>query len=180
MVALPPISSILASAAGFVAVTMWRLREARTAVTLRKIVIPPLGMATGFSMFVVPAFRIPWAWAGLAFAVGALALAWPLLLTTRLERRGDAVMMRRSSAFLLVILVLAVIRFAARGYFDTLLTVEQTGGIFFVLAFGMIVVWRGKMLADYRRLTACGEADDVQVTGSTDKRGTAALDETGA
>jgi len=153
-VALPPIPSILMSAAGLIAVTMWRLREARSAVTLRKIVIPPLGMATGFSMFVVPAFRVPWVWAGLAFAMGALALAWPLLLTTRLERQGQAIMMKRSSAFLIVLLLLAVIRFAARGYFDTILTTQQTAGVFFILAFGMIVIWRGKMLMDYRRLTA--------------------------
>lgn len=133
---------------------MWRLREARSAVSLRKIVIPPLGMATGFSMFVVPAFRIPWTWAGLAFLIGALALAWPLLLTTRLERQGQAIMMKRSSAFLIVLLVLAVIRFTARGYFDTVLTGQQTAGVFFILAFGMIVMWRGKMLMDYRRLTA--------------------------
>ena len=161
MVALPPIPSILVSAAGLIAVTMWRLREARSAVSLKKILIPPLGMATGFSMFVVPAFRIPWAWAGLAFAIGAVALAWPLLLTTRLERQGDAIMMKRSSAFLAVILVLAVIRFAARGYFDTILTTKQTAGVFFVLAFGMIVIWRAKMLMDYRRLTANLETSAV-------------------
>jgi membrane protein CcdC involved in cytochrome C biogenesis len=154
MMAIPPISSILVSIAGLVAVTMWRLREARRAVSLKKIVIPPLGMATGFSMFLVPAFRIPWAWAGLAFAIGAVALAWPLLLTTRLERQGESIMMKRSSAFLAVILVLAVIRFAARGYFDTILTTQQTGGVFFILAFGMIVIWRAKMLMDFRRLTA--------------------------
>ncbi len=154
--ALPPIPSILMSLAGLVAVTMWRLREARTAVSLRKIVIPPLGMATGFSMFVVPAFRIPWGWAALAFAIGAVLLAWPLLLTTRLERRGEAIMMRRSSAFLVVLLVLAAIRFLARGYFDTILTGQQTAGVFFILAFGMIVIWRGKMLMDYRRLTGAG------------------------
>ena len=111
-------------------------------------------MATGFSMFFVPAFRIPMAWAGLAFAIGASALAWPLLLTTRLERRGDAVMMKRSSAFLAVILVLAAIRFFARGYFDTILTAQQTAGIFFILAFGMIICWRFKMLRDYRKLTS--------------------------
>jgi membrane protein CcdC involved in cytochrome C biogenesis len=153
VIALPAISSILVSLVGLVAVTMWRLREAKTAVSLRKIVIPPLGMATGFSMFFVPAFRIPWAWAGLAFAIGAVALAWPLLLTTRLERRGDVVMMKRSSAFLVVILVLAAIRFAARGYFDTILTAKQTAGVFFILAFGMIICWRAKMLMDFRRIT---------------------------
>src|SRR5579871_1135007 len=124
---------------------MWRLREAKTAVSLRKIVIPPLGMATGFSMFVMPGFRVPWAWAGEAFLIGAIALAWPLLLTTRLERRGDAVMMKRSSAFLVVILLLAAVRFFARGYFDAILSAKQTAGIFFILAFGMIVCWRVKM-----------------------------------
>jgi membrane protein CcdC involved in cytochrome C biogenesis len=154
MISLPPIPSILISLAGLTAVTMWRLREAKTAVSLRKIVIPPMGMATGFSMFVVPAFRIPWAWAGLAFAIGAVALAWPLLLTTRLERRGGTIMMKRSSAFLAVILVLAAIRFFARGYFDTILTAQQTAAVFFILAFGMILCWRAKMLIDFRRLTS--------------------------
>ena len=147
-------ASILVSLAGLVAVTIWRLREAKTAVSLKKIVIPPMGMATGFSMFFVPAFRIPLAWAGMAFVIGAVALAWPLLLTTRLERRGDTVMMKRSSAFLAVVLVLAAIRFFARGYFNTILTGQQTAGIFFILAFGMIICWRAKMLVDFRRLTA--------------------------
>ena len=162
MVALPPIppffakaaGSFLAAGAGAIVVIMWRLREARTAVSLRKIIIPPLGMATGFSMFVDSAFRVPWTWAGIAFLMGAMVLAWPLLLTTRLERQGQTVRMRRSSAFLVVILVLAAIRILARGYFDTILTPQQTAGVFFILAFGMIVIWRAKMLMDFRRLTA--------------------------
>ncbi len=63
MVALPPspifckaAGSFLAAGAGVIAVIMWRLREARSAVSLRKIMIPPLGMATGFSMFVDSGF----------------------------------------------------------------------------------------------------------------------------
>jgi membrane protein CcdC involved in cytochrome C biogenesis len=162
MVALPPVppffakaaGSVVAAGAGAVVIIMWRLREARTAVSLRKIIIPPLGMATGFSMFVDPAFRVPWSWAAIAFLIGALALAWPLLLTTRLELQGETVRMKRSSAFLAVILVLAAIRLLARGYFDKLLTAQQTAGIFFILAFGMILIWRAKMLVDFRRLTA--------------------------
>jgi len=151
---LPNATSIFVSLAGLVAVIAWRLREARTAVSLRKIIIPPLGMATGFCMFFIPAFRIPWAWAGIAFLIGALALAYPLLLTTRLIRQGDAIMMKRSSAFLVVILVLAAIRFLARGYFDTILTAQQSAAIFFVLAFGMIVRWRARLLVDFRKLTS--------------------------
>ena len=162
MLALPLFSSffakaagsVLATGAGAIAIIIWRLRETRTAVSLRKIIIPPLGMATGFSMFVDSAFRVPWTWALSAFLTGAVVLAWPLLLTTRLERQGETVRMKRSSAFLAVILVLAGIRFFARGYFDTVLTAQQTAGIFFILAFGMILIWRAKMLLDYRRLTA--------------------------
>jgi len=162
MVALPPISSVFAKAAGSiiaagagaVVLIIWRLRETRTAVSMRKIIIPPLGMATGFSMFLDPAFRVPLSWAAIAFLIGAVALAWPLLLTTRLEVQGDTVRMKRSSAFLAVILVLAAIRFFARGYFDTILTAQQTAAVFFILAFGMILCWRAKMLIDFRRLTS--------------------------
>jgi membrane protein CcdC involved in cytochrome C biogenesis len=146
--------SIVVSLAGVAGVTVWRLREIRSAVSLKKIVLPPLGMSTGFSMFIVSAFRIPWVWAGGAFLLGATALAYPLLRTTRLVRQGDAIMMQRSGAFLAVLFVLSAIRVLAHGYFDTFMSVQQTAGLFFILAFGMIICWRAKMLIDYRKLTA--------------------------
>ncbi len=132
----------------------WRIREARGPVSLKKIVLPPLGMATGFSMFIVPAFRIPWSWALGAFFIGAIVLAYPLLRTSKLVREGDVILMQRSSAFFTVILALAAVRLLARGYFDSILTVQQTGALFFVLAFGMILRWRVRMLLEYREFTA--------------------------
>jgi membrane protein CcdC involved in cytochrome C biogenesis len=150
---LPNSTAILGSLAALAAVMTWRVRESRSPVSTKKIVIPPLGMATGFSMFLVPAFRIPWTWAGAAFLLGAVGLAYPLLLTTRLVRQGDTVMMQRSAAFFSVIVALAAIRLLARGYFDAVLSIQQTGAVFFVLAFGMIVRWRARMLRDYRKLT---------------------------
>src|SRR5438270_6534961 len=109
---------------GLIAVLTWRVREARGAVSLKKIIMPPLGMATGFSMFAAPAFRIPWAWAGIALLIGAVGLAYPLLLTSRLVRQGDVVMMQRSNAFFVVILALAAIRLLARGYLDIVLSAQ--------------------------------------------------------
>jgi len=150
--------SILGSLVGLAAVLVWRIREGRTAVSTKKIVIPPLGMATGFSMFIVPVFRIPWTWGIAAFLIGAIVLAYPLLKTSRLVEQGNDIMMQRSPAFFSVILVLAAVRILARGYFDTVLTVEQSGALFFVLAFGMIVHWRLNMLREYRRLMAGREA----------------------
>src|ERR1019366_3365855 len=123
-------TSMLASLVGMTAVLLWRVREGRTAVTLRKIVIPPLGMATGFSMFLVPAFRVPLGWAICAFLVGAAVLAYPLLKSSRLVRDGEAIMMQRSSAFFLIVIVLAVARILARTYIDNFLSMNQTAALF--------------------------------------------------
>ena len=139
---------------GLLGVLAWRIREGRTAVTVKKIIVPPLGMATGFCMFLAPAFRVPWTWALIAFLIGMVALAWPLLVTSRLVRAGDAIMMQRSNAFFLVVIALAAIRYFARGYFDRIMSIDQTAGLFFVLAFGMILRWRLRMLSEYRALTA--------------------------
>ena len=145
---------MLASVIGLLMVLAWRIREAQGAVSVKKIVMPPMGMATGFCMFIVPSFRVPLAWAALAVAIGAVALAYPLLLTSRLVRQGDVVMMQRSNAFFAVILGLAAIRLMARGYLDSVLTLQQTGAMFYLLAFGMIVRWRTQMYLEYRKLTA--------------------------
>jgi len=144
--------SVVASIAGLAAVLAWRVREGRTAVTIRKIVIPPIGMATGFSMFLVPAFRIPWEWAACAFLIGAALLAYPLLRSSRLVRDGEAIMMQRSNAFFLIVVALAVLRIVARSYIDTMMTLNQTAALFFVLAFGMILRWRLRMFFEYREL----------------------------
>ena len=150
---LPSTTAIAGSVASLIAILTWRVQEGRRPVSIKKIVIPPLGMATGFSMFIVPSFRIPWLWAAIAFLAGAIGLAYPLLATARLVRQGDVVMMQRSNAFFTVILGLAAIRLLARGYLDTVLSAQQTGAVFFVLAFGMILRWRARMFLEYRRLT---------------------------
>jgi membrane protein CcdC involved in cytochrome C biogenesis len=150
---LIPGATLTSAVLGFLVIMAWRIGESRSAVTARKIVIPPLGMATGFCMFLVPAFRMPWTWALAAFLVGGLLLAEPLVRTSHLKLVGETVMMHRSPAFFFVIVVLALVRFLARGYLDRFITIEQSGGLFFILAFGMIVRWRVTMYLAYRRLT---------------------------
>ncbi len=139
---------------GLAGVLAWRVREGRSAVTLKKIVMPPVGMATGFCMFLVPAFRVPWMWGLGAVLVGAVVFAYPLLLTSDLHLQNGVIMMKRSSAFFAVIIVLAVVRYLARGFFDRFLSLEQTGALFYLLAFGMIVRWRLKLVLAWRALTS--------------------------
>ena len=148
-----PLITALVSLIGLADVLAWRDREGRRTVTLKKIVMPPLGMATGFCMFIVPAFRVPFVWGLGAFLIGAVILAYPLLLTSDLHRQNGVIMMKRSSAFFAVIIVLAVVRYLARNFFDRFLTLEQTGALFYLLAFGMILRWRAKLFFAYRTLT---------------------------
>ena len=103
-------------------------------------------------MFLLPMFRVHWLWAVAAFAGGAAILAWPLLRASRLIREGDRILMQRSNALLAVLLVLAVVRIAARGYLDTVVSVQQTASLFFLAGLGMIVRWRARMYFEYRSL----------------------------
>ena len=148
------IITALVSLIGLAGVLAWRVREGQRPVTLRKIAMPPLGMATGFCMFLAPQCRIPLEWGVAAFAIGVVVLAVPLLLTSDLHLKDGAIWMKRSSAFFAVIVVLALVRYLARGYFDRFLTLEQTGALFYLLAFGMILRWRAKLYFAYRALTA--------------------------
>ena len=148
-----PATSLIAAVLGTLAVLAWRIQESRRAVSTRSIVIPPMGMSTGFSMFMMPAFRVPWLWGVTAFVLGAVVLAYPLLASSSLTREGDAIMMRRSNSFMAVILGLAALRLALREYVGAFISAPQTAALFFVLAFGMIVRWRTWMLFEYRRLT---------------------------
>ena len=143
---------LISSLVGAALVMFWRMRETKRPVTTRSIVIPPLGMSTGFSMFVYAPMRIPFGWAVSAFLVGAAFLSYPLIRSSRLVRDGDTIFLRRSRAFLWILLGLVALRVAAREYVGQYISPLQTGSIFFVLAFGMIVVWRVTMLLEYRRL----------------------------
>ena len=160
-----PVLTAVVSVVGLCGVLLWRVREGRTAVTVKKLVMPPVGMATGFCMFLVPLFRVQWTWALAAFLIGAIVLAYPLLLTSSLRRDGDAIMMKRSSAFFAVVIVLAGVRYFARGYLDKFLTLEQTGGLFFILAFGMILRWRMHLLSMYKKLTK----SDIMLDAATEE-----------
>lgn len=145
---------VVSSLVGAAVVFTWRMRETSRPINARKILIPPLGMSTGFSMFLYPPTRIPLTWAIVAFLFGALVLCYPLLKSSELARQGDDIMLRRSPAFLWVLVGLVAIRLLARSYVERYISPIQTGSIFFILAFGMILPWRVLMYRKYKELTA--------------------------
>jgi membrane protein CcdC involved in cytochrome C biogenesis len=143
---------LVSSLIGAALVMAYRVRESTRPITARKIIIPPLGMSTGFGMFLHPAARIPPLWAAGAFLCGALILSYPLVKTSKLTRVGELVMLKRSKAFLWILIGLVLIRVALRSYVGQYVDPIQTASLFFVLAFGMVVVWRVRMLIEYRQL----------------------------
>jgi membrane protein CcdC involved in cytochrome C biogenesis len=146
------IGSIVVSVFAGLAVAFLRLRASNRPTSLRKIIIPPLGMSTGFLMFVAPVMRVPWLWALAAFAAGALLFAYPLIRTSKLERVGEEIVLKRSKTFVFIILGLLLVRLLLHEEIEQLITIPQTGALFFVLAFGMILVWRIGMLREYLKL----------------------------
>jgi membrane protein CcdC involved in cytochrome C biogenesis len=148
-------TTLFATLAGGAAVLVWRIRETQRPVTAAKILIPPLGMTTGFSMFVVPQTRVPFTWGLTAFLVGALFLSYPLIHTSALTRgAGDVVILKRSRAFLVILLALLAVRLAARRYVEQYVDAIQTGSLFFLLAYGMLLPWRVVMYLRYRALVS--------------------------
>jgi membrane protein CcdC involved in cytochrome C biogenesis len=151
---------VAAPVVGGLTVLAWRIQETRTPVTPKKILIPPLGMSTGFFMFLSPAMRVPWSWAVAAYLTGALVLWYPLARTSALERRGDDIVMRRSSGFLLILLGLLAVRLALHEYIGAVMPARQTAAVFFILAFGMISRWRVGMFMQYRALRGSGRVEE--------------------
>ncbi|MFF2890247.1 CcdC family protein [Paenibacillus sp. NPDC057967] len=129
-----------------------RMRAGKRPTTLKKIVIPPLGMATGFIMFAVPVTHIPWLWGLSAFGTGLLIFSFPLIVTTSMEKVDSDIFVRRSKAFIAIMLVLFLTRLMLHSVVEQYMSIPQTGAIFYLLAFGMIVPWRLAMVGDYLRL----------------------------
>lgn len=152
--AVPQVTVTLGAMMTAVMAIVFRMRASDKPVNARKLLMPPVGMSTGFLMFVVPVMRIPMLWGLIAFAAGALLFAYPLIRYSRLERRGEDVFLVRSKAFMFILIGLLVIRLLLRGVIEQYVTLPQTGAIFFIVAFGMLLPWRLAMYRQFRQLLA--------------------------
>ncbi|MBD2844585.1 cytochrome c biogenesis protein CcdC [Paenibacillus sp. IB182496] len=135
-----------------------RIRATRRPTSLRKIVLPPVAMCSGFAMFAIPAMRIHPLWGLCAFGTGLLIFSFPLIVTTRLERREADIYVIRSKAFILIMAVLLAIRAMLHGVAEAYMTVTQTAALFYLLALGMILPWRLAMVSEFLRLRGADEA----------------------
>ncbi|WP_349304894.1 cytochrome c biogenesis protein CcdC [Paenibacillus sp. Marseille-Q4541] len=135
-----------------------RMKAANRPITKRKIIIPPLGMSTGFMMFIVPQTHIPILWAIGAFLIGWFIFSYPLIRSTKFEKRNGEVFVTSSKSFMFILLGLLVVRLLLHEFIQNYITVVQTGALFFILAFGMLLHWRLYMLRHYNETFGAEES----------------------
>lgn len=145
-------STILALGMGTLALVV-RTKAAKRPVSAKKIILPPLFMSTGALMFIFPEFRVQPLQIIEALLVGFL-FSFILIRTTKFEVRDGDVYMSRSKAFAFILIGLLAIRIVGKLILSSTIDIGELGGMFWILAFGMLVPWRIAMLIQYKKIAS--------------------------
>lgn len=127
-----------------------RMKAAKKPATAKKIILPPLFMSTGALMFVVPMFRVTYLELFEAMAVG-LVFSILLIKTSKFEIRENEIYLQRSRAFVFILFGLLVLRIILKLLLSSTIDYGELSGMFFILAFSMILPWRIAMYLQFRR-----------------------------
>ncbi|MBJ7883649.1 DUF1453 family protein, partial [Bacillaceae bacterium HSR45] len=113
--------------------------------------IPPFFMATGALMYVIPYFRLTGTEILESLVLGVL-FSTVLIWTSRFEVKGSEIYMKRSKAFPIILISLLVIRTVIKIFISNEIDPGEIAGMFFLLAFCMIVPWRLAMYYKYKKV----------------------------
>lgn len=149
------LGSVIVSLFMVAIVNFFRMKNTKKPVkSAKSIIIPPFGMATGFSMFIfAPALRPTWLEIIYAVIAGVLCSIF-LIKTSKFEVRENKIYLQRSKLFFIVLLGLVLIRYLAKFILSASyhLDAGEMSGMFFILAFSMILPWRIGMLIGYKKV----------------------------
>ncbi|MEK4700164.1 cytochrome c biogenesis protein CcdC [Solibacillus sp. FSL R7-0668] len=143
-------TTILAAVMGTLALFV-RLRAQKKPVSAKKILIPPIAMSSGALMFLFEEFRVAPLQILEAVSVG-LIFSTILIATSRFEVREGAIYMKQSKAFPFILVGLLIFRIIMKMLFADSFDVGELAGMFFILAFAMLLPWRIGMLIKYKKL----------------------------
>lgn len=128
-----------------------RAKAAKKPANPKKIMIPPLAMSTGALMYIFPYFRLTWEHLWITVLIGVLCSAI-LIKTSKFEVIGQDIFLKPSKAFAVVLVGLLVFRTAAKIYLGGTFHLGELGGIFYMLAYSMLLPWRLTMLVQFKKL----------------------------
>jgi len=144
------VSSILAAVMALLVIFV-RIKAAKKPATMKKIILPPIFMSTGLFMFVEPMFRVTAAELIESIIIGAL-FSILLIKTSKFEIANNDIYLKRSKAFIFILFGLLFIRIVLKSVLSAEIDYLQLSGMFFLLAFSMIVPWRIGMYVSFRKL----------------------------
>ncbi|MGM0873827.1 MAG: CcdC family protein [Bacillota bacterium] len=144
------ISSIIAIVMALL-VLFIRIKSAKKPATAKKIILPPIFMSTGALMFIHPMFRVTVAEFFEALLVGMI-FSILLIKTSNFEIRENKIYLKRSKAFAFILIGLLIIRIIMKSYLSNTIDIGELSGMFWILAFGMIVPWRIAMFLSFRKV----------------------------
>ena len=132
-------------------VLVMRLKAQKRPVTAKKIIIPPLAMSTGALMFIFEEFRVTPIEILEAASLGVV-FSIVLIKTSKFEWKENDIYLKASKAFPFILIGLLVFRIILKLLLANTVDVGELAGMFFILAFSMLVPWRIAMLVQYKKL----------------------------
>jgi membrane protein CcdC involved in cytochrome C biogenesis len=128
-----------------------RMKAAKKPTNVKKIILPPVFMSSGALMYVVPQFRLSPLEIVEVVIVGML-FSILLIKTSKFEIRENEIYLKRSKAFMYILVGLLIVKLALKSILSTTIDFGELSGMFFLVAFSMIVPWRVAMYLDYKKL----------------------------
>ncbi|PYH25493.1 hypothetical protein US8_03773 [Bacillus altitudinis] len=145
-----------------VAVMFIRIKSSAKPATAKKIILPPIFMSTGALMFFVPMFQVTGAEFLEAITVGMFFSIF-LIKTSKFEIRGNEIYLKRSKAFVFILIGLLVLRIGMKTILSSSIDYGALSGMFWILAFGMIVPWRIAMYLSFRKMSKQLDLQQAQI-----------------
>lgn len=127
-----------------------RTKKSKEPTSIKKILLPPVFMSTGSIMFLYPPMQVHVLYAIESLIVGMI-FSIPLILTSNFEVKGKEIFLKRSKSFVFILLGLLILRTIIKFFVGDVISVYETGGLFYILAIGMIFPWRIAMYLRFKQ-----------------------------
>lgn len=128
-----------------------RLKAAKKPASIKKIVLPPIFMTSGALMYLFPQFWLSPSEVIEAVIVGMFFSIF-LIKTSKFVIQGNDIYLKRSKAFVFILIGLLIIRIVMKSVLSATIDIGQLSGMFFLLAYSMIIPWRVAMYTNYKKL----------------------------
>lgn len=144
------LSMVVAVCMGLIVIVV-RMKAQNYPTNVKKIILPPFFMSTGALMYIFPYFRLTTMEMIEAVFVGMFFSVF-LIFTSNFEVKDNKIYMKRSKLFPLILITLLVIRSVMKFFLSSAIHPGELAGMFFLLAFSMIVPWRIAMYIKYKKI----------------------------